>query len=156
VPKAKLSEEEQQKQALEDQRQELLETAKAINEDLRAEGERLNELRRQPRSEARDREIEEVQEQIKLSKTHQGHNSAALERNAAAKKEASIPFPKKVENAVNADSDYQKFRARAQDARIDKVTDEKITAKQSIEIDHLISKDEVSKKPGVKHLDRRL
>lgn len=153
VPGSQLSEREQQRlEALTRRRQELLEQRAAISDDLRNDAESLKQANRQPAS-RRDQAVAEARQELQRDKTHQLNNEAALERNAEDIQSASKSFAQKVSAEVDADPAYRTYRERAQKARVDAVTGQRLEAGQSIEVDHLVSRDEVTRRPGVSRLD---
>ena len=159
--KSRLSEKENAKrEALEKEREVLLERAKAISEDLEENGKRLRELNRQEREQGssaeRKKSIEKVRREIRENQTHKENNKAALERNNAEIAEARKPFFKRVSDAVDRDSDYKDFRTKAQKERVDKVSNRHLEKGESIDVDHLVSRDEAVKKPGVDRLDPKI
>ncbi len=154
VPGSRLSDVEQQRlDVLTNRRKDLLEQRVAISEDLRNDAESLKQANRQPPSKQRDQAVAEARAELQRDRLHQTNNEAALERNAAEINSASKSFAQQVSSAVDEDPVYRAYRERAQKARIDGVTRQTIETGQSIEVDHLVSRDEVGRRPGVNRLD---
>jgi hypothetical protein len=146
-----------EEKALEDRlkskQKELIERAEAITQDLNNEVNNRIELMKQRPSAERDRRIKELDVEIEKSKVQRSNNKAALDRNIEELKTARKSTYDKISSAIDRDSEYIEYRDKAQEAGLDKISKEKIGEGKAIEVDHLISREETSKIPGVYRKD---
>jgi hypothetical protein len=150
----KLSEKETEKLgALIKDREKLIEKSKAISKKMDENARKIQELNKQPDSPKRQKAIEEELKDYHLNKNKNAWNADAIIRKNAEIKEARKSFAIKVKDEVEKDQAYKKYRADAQKKGVDKISGEKPKKGESIEVDHLVSKDEVAKKPGINCLD---
>jgi Domain of unknown function (DUF4157) len=145
------------REALAKEKETLIEKGAAIAADLEENGKVLIELNRQKSdqgsSASLENKIEEERIDIRENKIHQMMNKEAIAINYMKIVEARKSFAEKVSNAVDKDPKYKKIQGKAQTERVDKVSNRKIEAGESIAVDHRVSRDEVSNIPGLESLE---